>query len=84
MKIHQSALVLATKTVLDTNPWQDDCEVVEMPWRDENPKHVRSLNPRPHERDGKLVFGVLKCDGNIRPHPPIQRALTIVTRALLQ
>ena len=35
------------------------------------------------EKDGKLVFAVMRTGGNVLPRPPIQRALTLVTEALL-
>lgn len=72
------------RTVLDTSPWQDDCDVVEMPWRVEKIRSVRNRVSRRGEKDGKLVFAVMTCDGNIQPHPPIQRATKLVVDALLQ
>ena len=77
-------LELALKAVLDTFPWQDDCDVVEIPWREEKLQSIRSRTARHHERDGKLIFAVMKCDGNVQVHPPVQRAMTLVTKALLQ
>lgn len=61
-----------------------DRDVVEMPWSEEKMQEIRSRTTRPKEKDGRLVFTVLKFDGNIRPHPPVQHALSLVTRALLQ
>lgn len=75
---------MAMKAVLDTFPWQDDCDVVEIPWREEKLQSIRSRMARPHERDGKLVFAVMSCDGNVQVHPPVQRAMSLVTKALLQ
>lgn len=75
---------MAMKAVLDTFPWQDDCDVVEMPWREEKLQSIRSRTARHHERDGKLVFAVMSCDGNVQVHPPVQRAMALVTKALVQ
>ena len=77
-----TALELAIRVVLDASPWQDDCDVIEMPWRQERIQSVRNLISRNNEKDGKLVFAVMKCDGNVQPHPPVQRALELVTKAL--
>lgn len=75
---------MAIKAVLDTFPWQDDCDVVEMPWREEKLQSIRSRTARHDEKDGKLVFAVMNCDGNVQVHPPVQRAMALVTKALLQ
>ncbi|KAL2048092.1 hypothetical protein N7G274_000003 [Stereocaulon virgatum] len=79
-----NALELAMKSVLDTSPWQDDVDVVEMPWRIEKLQSIRNRTSRRGERDGKLVFAVLDCDGHVRPHPPVQRGMRLVAKALLQ
>jgi amidase len=79
-----NALELAMKSVLDTSPWQDDVDVVEMPWRIEKLQSIRNRTSRRGERDGKLIFAVLDCDGHVRPHPPVQRGMRLVTKALLQ
>lgn len=84
MAIDLPALELAMKTMLETSPWQDDCDVIEMPWRGEKLQSVRNRISRYREKDGKLVFAVMKCDGNVRPHPPVQRATELVIEALLQ
>lgn len=83
MALDLPALELAVKVTLDAFPWKDDCDVIEMPWRQEKIQSVRSCMSRRGEKDGKLVFAVMKDDGNVQPHPPIQRALTLVTEALL-
>ena len=78
------ALELVMKSVIDTSPWQDDCDVVEIPWREEKVHTIRNRTCPPNEKDGKLVFGIMGCDGFVRPHPPVQRAIELVTRALVQ
>ena len=84
MAVDLPTIEMAMKAVLDTLPWQDDCDVVEMPWREEKLQSIRSRTARHRERDGKLVFAVMSCDGNVRVHPPVQRAMALVTQALLQ
>lgn len=79
-----SALELAMRTILDTSPWQDDCDVTEMSWRAEKLQSIRNRTSRRGERDGKLVFAVMSCDGHVFPHPPVQRGMALITKALLQ
>ncbi|KAF2757566.1 general amidase [Pseudovirgaria hyperparasitica] len=65
------ALELIMKSVLSTQPWLRDPDVVEIPWRD-------GLSPcRP-----KLCFAVLRNDGMVTPHPPIARGIDIVVEAV--
>ncbi len=78
------ALELTMKAVLEASPWLDDCDVVEMPWREEKLQSIRNRTSRAGERDGKLVFAIMSCDGNVLPHPPVQRGIKLVTNALLQ
>lgn len=82
MALDLAALEMAVKVTLDALPWKDDCDVIELPWRQEKIQDVRSRMSRRGEKDGKLVFAVMGCDGTIRPHPPIQRALVLATEAL--
>ena len=78
------ALGLAMEAILDTSPWQDDVDVVEIPWREEKLQSIRNRSSRRGERDGKLVFAVMGCDRDVQPHPPVRRAMKLVTEALLQ
>lgn len=57
---------------------------MEIPWREEKLQSIRNRSSRRGERDGKLVFAVMGCDGDVRPHPPVQRGIELVTNALLQ
>lgn len=82
MALDVSALELALKVALNACPWKDDCDVIEMPWRQDKLQSIRTRMSRPGEKDGKLVFAVMKCDSSVQPHPPVQRALAIVTEAL--
>ncbi|KAK8210851.1 amidase signature domain-containing protein [Phyllosticta capitalensis] len=65
---------LLTKAVVDSEPWWEDPLVHEIPWREEQAEKVRS--------DGKLVFGVLRDDGIVRPTAPVRRGLEAVVEAV--
>jgi amidase len=54
-----------------TEPWHYDSEVVPLPWRE--------VTVRQGE---KLSFGVMKWDGLIHPHPPVNRAIEETIQAL--
>ena len=54
----------------------EDASLIDLPWR------VSSISESQPTLDGRPVFAVLRCDGNISPHPPVQRALNMVVRAL--
>ncbi|MCJ1482736.1 hypothetical protein MMC06_002902 [Schaereria dolodes] len=70
------------KALLSTRPWQDDCEVMELPWLEEKVNLMKQRRCANGERNGKLVFGIMKWDGHVQPHPPIQRAMRLVADAL--
>ena len=74
---------MATKWIINTTCWKDDFEVVDIPWRANIYKETRSRMCQPGQRDGALVFAILKCDKGVRPHPPVLRAMNLVTEALL-
>ncbi|EFX04898.1 acetamidase [Grosmannia clavigera kw1407] len=57
---------LAMEFVIGQRPWDKDARCAPLPWRTSMYDDV--LN-RP------LVFGVLRYDGVVRPHPPIARVL---------
>lgn len=71
MSTSLGALRLITKSLLSTQPWLRDPEVVEIPWRPEQEIVAKVL-----------CFGVLDMDGMVAPHPPIARGLKIVIQAL--
>ena len=79
-----ASLIAMTKAVLDTLPWNNDINVIEMPWKDDVLQSVRNRSCNRGERNGKLVFGIMGCDKTVNPHPPVQRALRIVRDALLE
>ncbi|KAF2639078.1 amidase [Massarina eburnea CBS 473.64] len=66
-----SGLKLFMKTIIDAQPWLTEPAVIPMPWRDYQ-----------LPQDRPLRIGVLWHDGVVRPHPPITRALNMVTEEL--
>ena len=59
------------KAIIDAEPWMTEPALVPMPWRTYNVPEDRPLR-----------IGVLWHDGIVRPHPPITRALKLVTEQL--
>ncbi|KAF2703356.1 amidase [Pleomassaria siparia CBS 279.74] len=78
-----TSLVQLMRWLINCNAWQDDWKVVDMPWRDSVFTNTRNRIGQPGQSNGSLVFAVMKNDGEVNPHPPIQRALSMVTTALL-
>jgi len=71
------SLTFITKALLSTQPWLHDPLVTEMPWRDDHAKQMQTLC------DNKsLSFGIMPHDGVCDTHPPIKRAMSIITRVL--
>lgn len=67
-----SSLRYVFKSLIDLEPWHYDPEVTPLPWREE--EEIREGAP--------LSFGFTAFDGIVMPHPPIQRGLDMVTKAL--
>lgn len=63
-------LRLLMKTLLGAKPWETDPGVLPIPWRAVQEEEVRE-----RARKGKLVFGVMRWDSLVMPHPPIQRVI---------
>lgn len=66
-------LELFTKSIVDTEPWTYDSKIVPIPWR-----------PFEVPEGSKFSFGVMKDDGGFPVHPPIKRAIELVSKALLK
>lgn len=67
-------LKLFTKPVMDAEPWVEEPALIPLPWRRvELPKDTK---------EGKLRIRVLWHDQVILPHPPITRALEMLTVSL--
>jgi amidase len=72
------ALRLLIKSILSQEPWQHDPLVVELPWRDEIEQTVLETI----KGKTQLSFGILRDDGQARPHPPVRRAMELVVAVL--
>lgn len=68
-----ASLKLVIRSLLSQQPWLHDPLCHEIPWRDNHEKEIQDLISH-----SKLVFGVIKHDGIVTPHPPVRRALAIV------
>ncbi|KAI9727054.1 MAG: Acetamidase [Cirrosporium novae-zelandiae] len=73
------SLRLAVKSVLSQQPWLYDPLVNELPWRDEMEKQVDLMASK---TTGQLSFGILRNDGVVTPHPPVQRAIEVVAKTI--
>ncbi|CDK28678.1 unnamed protein product [Kuraishia capsulata CBS 1993] len=62
-------LKLVSKTIINSNEWEEDPKVIPIPWRET-------------ELGNDLSFGIMEWDGVVYPHPPITRALKMVEKAL--
>ena len=71
------SLILVVKSLLSQQPWLHDPLVHEMPWREDQAR--QALNPA---QNAGLSFGVLKTDGIVTPHPPVQRAMLMAIEIL--
>jgi len=61
------------QSVLEAEPWFSDPKVIELPWR---PDHVERIQGRP------LRIGIVHWDTLVMPHPPVQRGMRMVEKAL--
>jgi hypothetical protein len=61
------------KTIVAAEPWFSDPKCIEFPWRQERADKIKNR---------KLTFGIIKWDGLVMPHPPVQRGVRIVQEAL--
>ncbi len=72
------------KWFINRNAWREDCKTVDMPWKEEAFASFSNRICEPGQSNGSLVFAVMRSDGEVNPHPPVQRAMTLVTEALTQ
>ena len=77
-----SLLATALKALLTSDLSQHDPDMIELPWRQEALDAVRRRKGSPELADGRLVFGIMACDGHVQPHPSTRRAISHVTAAL--
>jgi Asp-tRNA(Asn)/Glu-tRNA(Gln) amidotransferase A subunit family amidase len=67
------SLIAATRSVIESAPWDLDPKCCPIPWRSDEFESARS---RP------LVIAVMRDDGVVKPHPPTIRALEDVASKL--
>jgi len=79
-----SGLQTVFRALLDSSPWINDAETLEMPWRQDKYAAIAARTHRSGHADGRLVFGLLSSDGHVQPHPDIERAMHNVRQALQQ
>ncbi|KAF2095394.1 amidase [Rhizodiscina lignyota] len=79
-----TSLTAMVKWIISSNSWQDDHEVIDLPWNEERFTSTRNRICQPGKGNGTLVFGMMSCDGEVLPHPPVRRAMRMVKDALLQ
>ncbi|TBU35216.1 general amidase [Dichomitus squalens] len=65
------------KAVIQSEPWVLDPLAIRKKW-DEDAYRLAD-----HGNGKQLCFGIMADDGNVIPHPPIQRALKVVEAALV-
>ncbi|ORY90294.1 amidase signature domain-containing protein [Leucosporidium creatinivorum] len=63
------SLEVFMKAVVGAKPWEWDSRVIEREWKEQ-------------EEEGRKCFAIMRWDGLVRCHPPIERALDEVTEAL--
>ena len=76
-----SGITAFSQAILSGNPWLFDPKTPEIPWRED----MRKLE-RIKDANGKIrkpVFGVMRWDKAVMPHPPIRRALSTAVDALV-
>ncbi|KAI9779264.1 MAG: hypothetical protein M1839_007516 [Geoglossum umbratile] len=78
------ALKLVMASILSTQPWLRDPEVVSIPWRQETvDSTLERASPDGTANDQPpLKIGVYWTDGVVGPHPPILRGLRTVCNAI--
>ncbi|KAK9468756.1 amidase signature domain-containing protein [Lipomyces arxii] len=62
-----NSLLSITKTVIDNQPWLEDPKCIPIPWRQDEYDTIMKKK--------KLIFGVMRDDGVVRVHPPVERTL---------
>lgn len=65
-------LRLFSRVVLESNPWQREPSLIELPW-----KHRTEVSR-------VLKIGIMFNDGIVQPHPPVARCLQSTTRQLAE
>lgn len=69
---------------LNCKTWEEDHKVIDLPGRESVYSGALTEICHHDQRDGRLVFAVLATNEEVYPYPPVQRAMRMVTGALLQ
>ena len=77
-----SSVELVFKTLLESEPWREDPNVIELPWRAEKHDAIAKRAGASGYSSGRLVLGLMACDKNVQPHPNVARALEHVKETL--
>ncbi|KAL9036446.1 MAG: hypothetical protein Q9180_004298, partial [Flavoplaca navasiana] len=73
------AVRLLMTSMLSTDPWLRDPNVVKMPWSSEvEATTLARAKADGSAKDVPLKIGIYWTDGVVTPHPPIQRGLRIL------
>lgn len=83
-------LHLATKALIDLQPWTYDARCTPLPWNQDayadvalpNTNSNSNSNTNTNTQTRPLVLGILYDDGVARPHPPLTRVLHRLATAL--
>lgn len=77
MAISLPSLHLMFESLQSTKPWLDDRDIIDLSCRNETELEHGKLGD-----EAGLAFGLFANDGMVLPHPPITRAIRIVSKAL--
>lgn len=77
-----ASLKLLVQALLSQDPWLHDPLVHEIPWRHKCEQETIDLINSSRHGSEKLAFGILEHDGQVTPHPPVQRAMKIIKETL--
>lgn len=77
-----TAIKTVIRALLDSPLDTQDPDVIAVPWRQQRYDLLTRRKGSPKDGDGRLVFGMMSCDGFVHPHPPIKRAVAITASAL--
>ena len=77
-----ASLKLLVQALLSQEPWLHDPLVHEIPWRHEDEQQTINLINGIGHGPGNLAFGILEHDGQVTPHPPVQRAMKVIKETL--
>lgn len=84
MSASLTSLVGMVRWATSANGWQDDIEVIDLPWDEAKFTSTRNRMNQVGKANGSLVFGIMSSDQEVLPHPPVQRAMKMVVEALTQ